>query len=166
MGTLSTPGNGLTGGFAPIPTPADAPRGISDPVIGWMTEAVQESEAFIAAQPGFDQIGKAFDAIMSLDETDTFDPRSSISQTRTNRIAKIAEDIAALMTDTKPFWDYSVANRRFEQHAEIYGKLSTFWYQDRNIDLMLADAIKYYVVAGTGYLHLFWNKDIGDIDAI
>jgi hypothetical protein len=166
MGTTpATPSNNLTGGFAPIPTPADAPRGISDPTIGWLTEAVQESEAFIAAQPGFDQIAKAFDAIMSLDETDVFDPRSSISQTKTNRVAKIGEDIAALLTDTKPFWEYSIDNRRFEQQAQVYGKLATHWYSLRNIDLRLADAIKYYVAAGTGYVNLFYSPEISDIYA-
>ncbi len=108
----------------------------------------------------------AIDAIMSADESVAkFDTKSILSTTRTNRIAKIAEDIAALMTDTKPFWDYSVANRRFEQHAQIYGKLATFWYQRRCIDLRLADVIKFYIVGGTGFLHLFWNPDIEDIDA-
>lgn len=138
---------------------------IGDPTIAWLTEAVAESEAFLAAQPGWSKIGKSIDTIMSMDETDELDPRSALSQTRTNRIAKISEDIAALMTDTKPFWDYAVSNRRFEQTAANYGKLATFWYQGRNIDLRLADAIKYYVAAGTGYIHLFWNSEIGDVDA-
>jgi len=144
-----------------------APEGanVGDPTLSWLNEAVREGEAFLTAQPGFDQIGRSIDAIMSVDEAYEFDPKNPLSQTRTNRIAKIAEDLAALMTDTKPFWDYSVANRRFEQHAQIYGKLATFWYQRRNIDLRLADVIKYYVAAGTGYLHLYWNSEIGDIDA-
>lgn len=144
---------------------------MSDPTLDWLNRKKEEGEAFLAAQPGWAQIQKSIDAIMSLDEGDGIGAlnlmtRGSLSQTRTNRIAKIAEDIASQLTDTKPFWDYAVANRRFEQHAEIYGKLATFWYQRRNIDLRLADAIKYYVVAGTGYIHLFWNQDIGDLDAV
>jgi hypothetical protein len=146
------------------PVPGD--DAVGNPTIAWLQEAVTESEAFLAAQPGYDQISAAIDSIMSQDEmARKSDGKSILSTTRTNRVAKIAEDLAALMTDTKPFWDYSVANRRFEQHAQIYGKLATFWYQRRNIDLRLADAIKYYVVGGTGYLHLFWNPDIEDIDA-
>jgi hypothetical protein len=146
------------------PVPGD--DAVGNPTIAWLQEAVTESEAFLAAQPGYEQISAAIDSIMSQDElARKADGKSILSSTRTNRVAKIAEDLAALMTDTKPFWDYSVANRRFEQHAQIYGKLATFWYQRRNIDLRLADAIKYYVVGGTGYLHLFWNPDIEDIDA-
>lgn len=148
----------------PLPSSANGNRTF-DPTINWLTEAVEEGEALLAAQSGWGNISRAIDAIMSADDIETFDPRSVLSQTKTNRVALIAEQIAALMTDTKPFWDYSVANRRFEQHAEIYGKLATFWYQRRNIDLRIADAIKYYTVGGTGYLHLFWNEEISDIDA-
>ena len=153
--------------ISPVSTSDPNAEALNDPTIAWLTEAMQEAESFLASQPGYDQIGPAIDAIMSTDESARIDSRATglLSTTRTNRVAKIAEDIAALMTDTKPFWDYSVSNRRFEQHAQIYGKLATFWYQRRNIDLRLADAIKYYVVGGTAYLHLFWNPDIEDIDA-
>lgn len=137
---------------------------VGSPKLTWLNNKLVEGEAFLAAQPGFSQISKSIDAIMSNDEAETFDPRNTLSRTRTNRIAKIAEDLAAMLTDTKPFWDYSVSNRRFEQHAAIYGKLATFWYQRRSIDLRLADVIKYYVAAGTGYLHFFWNPEIGDLD--
>lgn len=150
---------------APSPLPGQTNQAPVNPTISWLTEAVEESEAFLAAQPGWSQIGRAIDAIMSQDETEDFNPTSVLSQTRTNRIALISEQIAAMMTDTKPFWDYTVANRRFEQHAQIYGKLSTFWYQRRNIDLRIADCVKYYVAGASGYLHLFWNPDINDIDA-
>ncbi len=150
----------------PTPPPiSDTSIPIGDPIVSWLTEAVTESEAFLAAQPGYDRISRSIDVIMSTDEGQPADPRANLSMTRTNRIGKIAEDLSALMTDTKPFWDYSVANRRFEQHAQIYGKLATFWYQRRNIDLRIADAIKYYVAAGTGYLHVYWDAEIEDINA-
>ena len=156
----------------PTPQLPPDPGTVGDSILNWLNEKKDEGEAFLAAQPGWAQIQKSIDAVMSIDNsplgasTPGAASRTSLSRTRTNRIAKIAEDIAALMTDTKPFWDYAVANRRFEQHAEIYGKLATFWYQRRNIDLRLADAIKYYIVAGTGYVHLFYNPDIEDMDVV
>src|SRR4029077_8163842 len=42
----------------------------------------------------------------------------------------------------------------------------TSWYQRRNIDLRLAEAIKFYAVAGTGFVHRFWNPDAEDVDMI
>ena len=153
--------------LGPPPSPA-IPAGaqpIGDPKIQWLEDKLTEGEAFLSAQAGWELIGRAIEAIMSTDEVENLDsPPSQLSNTRTNRVAKIAEDLAAMLSDTKPFWEYSVSNRRFEQHAQIYSKLATFWYQRRDIDLRMAEVVKYYVVAGTGYLHMFWNPDIGDID--
>lgn len=145
-----------------IPDLADA----GNPVIGWFNEVLQESEAFLTAQPGYSQIVGAINTIMSQEQGDPFDPKSILSQTRTNRIAKITEDIVAMMTSTKPFWEYQVSNRRFEQQASIYGKLATHWYTRRNIDMKLADVIKYCVACGTGYAHMYWNTETQDIDVV
>ena len=174
MGSPGPPINRL--GMAPanpVPQLPPEPGALADITLTWLMQKKDEGEAFLAAQPGWSLIQRSIDTIMSVDDKGglgainlTAATGAGLSETRTNRIGKIAEDIAALMTDTKPFWDYSVSNRRFEQQAEIYGKLATFWYQRRNIDLRLADAIKYYVAAGTGYIHLFWNPDLGDVDAI
>ena len=135
-------------------------------ILAWLTEAVAESESFLQSQPGYSQIDASIAAIMGEDDATPLAPGSRLSNTRTNRIAKIAEDMAALLTDTKPFWDYSVANRRFEQHADIYGKLATFWYQQRNVDLVWSDLIKLCVVAGTAYLHIYWDQEIDDLNVI
>lgn len=148
--------------------PSDQPWGQDLPpdiTISWLNKMIDEGEAFLAAQPGWAKITPAIDTIMSEDDSSTFDMKSVLSATRTNRIAKVAEDNTAQLTDTKPFWDYSVANRRFEQHAAINSKLATFWYQTQNVDLVLADVIKYAQAAGTGYLHLAWDPELGDISA-
>lgn len=157
---LSVPANSPS---VPVPPALGSDFSSDGPTISWLTEMVAEGEAFLVSQPGYSDIGRAIEAIMSQD-TGPFDPKATLSQTATNRIAKIAEDIAAAMTDTKPFWDYAVQNRRFEQHAANYGKLATFWYQGRNIDLVLADVIKYYVAAGTGYFHLYYDSEIDDMN--
>lgn len=139
-----------------------------DPVIIWLQQKVTDGENFLAAQPGWNKIPKAIQAIMSLDdiETGVLSPSSTLSQTRTNRVAKITEDLAALQTDTRPFWDYSVANRRFEQHASIYGKLTTFWYSHRSVDMTMLDVSKFANAAGSAYLHIYWNEELGDLDTI
>ncbi len=163
MATETSNGSNGTSSFTtPAPPPSIESSSTENEIINWCMNMVEEGEAFLAAQTGYKKIGLGIDAIMSADQTEIFDAKSSTSKTHTNRIAKIAEDLSAMLTDTKPFWDYSVANRRFEQHAQIYGKLSTFWYQRRNIDLRLGDAIKYYVVAGTGYLHTYWDPETSD----
>jgi hypothetical protein len=151
-----------------IPSSTD-PNSLSNPTLTWLMEKHKEGKAFLKSQAGWNKIGDAIDAIMSAENNPLASFASSVSRdlshTKTNRIAKIAEDIAALLTDIRPFWEYSVANRRFEQHAQIYSKLSTFWYQNRNIDLVLSACVKYYTVAGSAYIHIYWDPEIEDIDA-
>lgn len=169
---MSLPPNSSFAGtptFPPLPADSDSSgSGTSapnDPRIPWLISKVDEGEAFLQAQPGYSKIARAIEAInTSPDEDSSALPSGPrLSKTRTNRIAKIAEDLAAMLTDIKPFWDYSVANRRFEQHAQIFGKLATFWYQRRNIDLRWSDGIKYYCVAGTTYLHQYYDSELGDM---
>lgn len=138
-----------------------------DDTILWLRAQIAESEAFLQSQPGYSDIDRAIKAITSQDDTKSGNPamRASqgLSQTRTNRIGKIAEDLAAMLTDTKPFWDYQVANRRFEKHAEIYGKLATFWYQNRSVDMVIAELAKYYTACGTAYLYKYYDPEEQDI---
>jgi hypothetical protein len=138
-----------------------------DAILQWLRRQVEEAEAFLQAQPNYGRISESIEALNGTDDSPAIPAatsRNALSTTRTNRVAKIAEDMAALMTDIRPFWDYQVANRRFEQHAANYGKLSTYWYQRRNIDLRWGDAIIYHTVAGTGYVYLYWDPAIEDLN--
>jgi hypothetical protein len=137
---------------------------VGSPKLQWFMDKCVEGEAYLAAQPGYSKISQAIDAIMSNDEADVLDSLNTLSKTRTNRVAKIDETLVAMLTDTKPFWDYSVSNRRFEQHATIYGKLATSWYQRRSIDMRLASGIEFCNVAGTCFIHFYWNPEISDMD--
>ena len=137
----------------------------------WLSSAITEAEEFITKQPNFNKIEESIKTIMSEDSNSALDipmvrNSGAVSTTRTNRLAKICEDLAALMTDTKPFWEFSSRNRKFEQHSAVFSDLATYWYQRRHIDQILADVIKWSVVAGTGYFHMFWNPEIQDIDAV
>jgi hypothetical protein len=133
--------------------------------LGWCNEIEQESGTFIGSQKGYDRIEPAIESIIGV-MSPIIQTRSPLSQTKTNRVADVAEQLAAILTDTKPFWDYETANKRWEQHAAIYGKLSTWWYTQRNIDQRMAAIIKYALVAGSGYGHLVWNPDIEDLELI
>src|SRR5579872_6840760 len=72
---------------------------------------------------------------------------SSLSLTTSNHLGKIATDLAALMTDVKPFWDFRTYNPRLEKYAEIFGKLSSAWYLQRGIDTRFSECIKYWEAA-------------------
>jgi len=143
----------------PIPsTPQD---GYEKYVIGWGKEAIEEGDAFLKAQEGYSKIEPSINAIMSKDE----DFRASwLSGTRANQVAKIAGDLAALMTDIKPFWEFRTQNNRYEKQAIDFGKLSIHWFLQRQIDVRFTEVVKYWEVSGTGYANQYYDSEIEDLD--
>lgn len=130
-------------------------------VLGYMKEALEEGDAFLRSQKGYNTITDTIKAIMAEDST----AKSSVlSQTSVNHVAKVATDLAAMCTDVKPFWEYRTKNERFKKHCEIIGQLSEHWYLNRTIDLKNADVIKYSLAAGSGYAHVFYNTNTQDLD--
>ncbi len=140
------------------PTPTD---GYEKDVTGWGMEAVEEGEAYVKAQKGYQKIQETLDVISS----DDAEFRSgALSSTRSNHIAKIAGDLVALNTDIKPFWEYRTQNPKYEAQAVAYGKLSVHWYLQRQIDMRFAEVVRFWSIGGTGYAHQFWNTRTLDLD--
>jgi hypothetical protein len=128
--------------------------------LGFIKEAVMESEAFLKIQPGYDKIGETMRAVFG----EQHKYRSSrLSDTELNHLGKIASDLAALLTDIKPFWEYKTRNKSFERQSGILGKLSSHWYLERFIDLRMMEVIKYWEVSGTGWPHFVWDPMLGDL---
>ncbi len=148
---------------ADVPGIASMPGDKDYRTIGWCEEVLSEDHGFLKSQKGYDQIDRALDAIIG-ENYEIASGKGAVSRTRTNRVAQCAEDIAADITDTDPFWEYQTANRRFEQHASAFGKLATNWYQGNSGPMLLASIIKYSLPAGTGYGHLTWNANKQDLD--
>ena len=136
-------------------------------VLGWVTEALEEGDAFLRSQSGYNKVSDTIKAI-SGDNRDaaTILGSGRLSSTSSNRIGKVANDMAAMMTDIKPFWEYRVGNKQFEKSAEIMGKLATYWYTQRQIDSRFSDVVKYALVGGTGWARQFWNPETQDLDML
>lgn len=134
-------------------------------VLGWCTEAVEEGENFIRTQFGFDKAPDIIKNIMG-DYTADMIP-AHLSNITDNRFGKIANDLAASLTDIKPFWEYRTFNRGYDRQADMLGKLSLAWWTGpRSIDLRFCDVIKYGEAMGSGYAHQVWNEQVSDIDLI
>lgn len=143
-----------------LPIPA-FPNEYEYRTLGWCMEAVQEGDGYLRAQDGWEKIDDSIRTIMGKNETLK---SSTLSTTTSNRFGKIANDMSALLTDVKPFWEFKTYNKRFEQNAEIFGKLSSGWYTQRQIDVKFSEVIKYYLVGGSGWVHPFYNESTDDLD--
>lgn len=136
-------------------------------VLGWAAEALEEGEAYLKSQDGYNKVGECMRTIMGdRRDAEAILGSGKLSSTSSNRFAKVAADMAALMTDIKPFWEFRTGNKRFEKNASIFGKLSSIWYQQRQIDMRFSDCVKYALAGATSYAHQFWNPETEDLDML
>jgi hypothetical protein len=132
----------------------------------WCESRLQEGRRFVEAAVGFDKIDNALNSIFSYERESgaSYVPTPKpLSRTRANLCAKTAEDLTADLTDTRIFWNYATRNPKYESQARICNKEAEDWYTSRNIDLRLADLVRYYTIAGTGWGHLYYNRRLEDM---
>lgn len=135
-------------------------------IIQWAEERLKRGIRFVESQVGYDKIDLAIRMIFDFERKSgsTYVPGPKpLSSTRANLIAKIAEDLTAMLTDTRYFWNYTSANPKYQNQARIANKSAERWYTDRLIDLRIGDVIRYYTVAGTGFAHLYYSRRLDDM---
>ena len=142
-----------------LPMPSDK-NSYESTILGFAREAISEADNFLKAQKGYSKIQESIDAIMG-DQAELRTDR--LSSTAANHIGKIALDLAAGMTDVRPFMEFMTQNPAYEPQVRNFKNLGEHWWYKRSADLRLTDIIKYAEVAGTGYAHLAWDTDLLDI---
>lgn len=151
----------------PLQSPDEAKSGTRDyAIIAWCEAKYSDARRFMESQVGYDKIDKTISAIFSYEQQSnaSYAPTPKpLSSTRANLVAKTGEDLTALLTDTRVFWNYGTNNPKYEQQARISNKLSTRWYDAHLIDLRIADVVRYYTIAGTGVAHLYYSRRLNDM---
>lgn len=144
-----------------------APVGSLDyTIVEWCEERLRRGIGFIKGQVGYDKIDKAIGMIFDYEQSSnaSYVPGGkTLSSTRANLVAKIAEDLTAMLTDTRYFWNYTSMNPKYQSQARNSNKSAERWYSDRLIDLRIGDVIRHYTVAGTGFAHLYYSRRLDDM---
>ena len=152
----------------PLPVSEDeAKPGSRDyAIMEWADYRLKQGSHFVESSPGYDRISRSLNEIFSEEQSSqaSYVPTPKpLSKTRLNITGKIAEDLTAQLTDTRVFWDYSTNNPKYEKQASLSNKEAEMWYTSRLIALRLADVIRYYTIAGTGFAHLYYSKRLDDM---
>lgn len=161
--------NPLSNGYGdlpPISFDTVKPGTLDWAILTWCEDRLRQGRRFVEASPGYDRIERALNAIFSEERQSnaSYIPTPKpLSATKVNLVAKTAEDLVAQLTDMRVFWNYSTHNQRYEEQARILNKQAEDWYTGRLIDLRWADCVRYYTVAGTGFLHLFYSRRLNDM---
>ena len=136
-------------------------------ILTWCNTKFNEAREFLQAQIGYDKIDLAEKAIFAFENqtSASYAPGGArrLSQTRINAVAKTAEDITAMLTDTRYFWNYTTKNPKYQKQMDNANAEAEQWYIDNNIDLRIGDVIRYYTFAGTGVLHHYYSRRLNDL---
>jgi hypothetical protein len=130
-------------------------------LLKWLTAAVSEGDALLKDCDGYPLIQFCIDQITSKNQQailNSIERPEGLATTTSNRFKKVHLELVAGMTDIRPFWDIRTFNTRFQPQAEIFSKLSEWWYTNTHADQEgLANAIRYATVGGSGYVHLHFD---------
>lgn len=150
----------------PIHSDEAEPGSLDFDIIEWCDERLRRGIQFVESQVGYDKIDHTLREMFSFERSTDASyiptPRA-LSQTKANLIAKIAEDITAMLTDTRCFWNYTGENAKYQKVVELANKDARQWYENRLISLRIGDVIRIYTVAGTAYAHLYYSRRLNDM---
>lgn len=136
-------------------------------VLEWCDERLKRGIKFVEQSIGYDKISTAIDEVFAYEKSTaaSYVPgaKSPLSTTRANLIPKVAEDLTAMLTDTRMFWNYRTQNPKYEKQCKLSNKSAESWYNRRQIDLRMGDVIRYYTLAGTGYAHFYYSRRLDDM---
>ncbi len=130
-------------------------------LLRWANAALEEGLSYLEHQDGYHLIQPTLDRITSKTQLailQDLEKPTGMATTTSNRFGKIAKELVAGMTDIKPFWVIKTYNPRFQHQAEIFSKLSEWWYTSTNADQVgLANCLRYAVCAGSSFIHLQYD---------
>ncbi len=135
-------------------------------IIQWCEERLKRGVKFLESQIGYDKIELAIKEIFAYENQSaaSYIPGPKpLSQTRANLVASIAEDLTAMLTDTRYFWKYSSNNPKYQPQCRLNNKYAESWYNKHQIGLRIGDVIRYYSFAGTGIAHCYYSRRIDDM---
>ena len=135
-------------------------------IVQWCEDRLIRGIKFVESSIGYDKISQTLDEIFSYEKSSmaSYVPgQKSLSSTKANLVAKVAEDITAMLTDTRPFWNYYTHNSRYQKQVDLANKTAEDWYNRRLIALRIGDVIRYYTACGTGVAHLYYSRQINDM---
>jgi len=123
----------------------------------WADQAIEEAEAFLKTQHGYDNFDDTIQAIMGEYVGNESRPSTLMKTVTYNYLGKVALEGVAGQVDLKPFWNYGTKNSRFAPQADLGNKLAEAWWLSRNVSLRFADVVKFAYPMGTGYAHQVYN---------
>lgn len=123
-------------------------------------EKAQEGWKLLQEEPSFPHIQ---DCIYFVNGAHHVVESNALSKTYVNRVRKIHNEIAAILTDVRPIGSYTSANPASKKGAEVLSRCNKLWWRKQRVDRVLRQALALSGVGGSGYVMFTWDKDQEDI---
>lgn len=136
------------------------PPGDQGAVLGWVREAVQEGNNYLAQQRAYADFPKCFDIIAGSGEDRVPAGRSRV---KSNRLKRQTREIVGTLADIRPIWSFGTDNADYFNNAGVLNKCSVYNWYAANSRARLREALQYATVGGSGYLCPTYTKDYHSI---
>lgn len=137
-------------------------RQLLSQIKGWASgglSALKKEKAYVEMQKAIDYI----------DGKQVGSRSKSISTVYSNRLKKVALEVASAMTDVRPIWNYETTIEGLKKQGELFNKLARAWWRNGKVDRKLQSILLFACAGGSGYGALIWNHKLpggGDIELI
>lgn len=137
--------------------PARSPESLR---LGWLREAIKESQLFLEQDPNFKLVDENIRIISRnfpelLPGMTGFQGAAGPVKSHSAK-AKIAEIIATL-GNLEPLWQHVPHDKQYDRQGDILNKCTWAWWGDTQAGERLKEAIQWSCVTGTGYIFPKWN---------
>src|SRR5688572_25768516 len=116
-------------------------------VLTWVREAVKEGQEWYRDEPALPLMESLKGYLHGDQEPVTLPGRSRVF---INRTKKIFLEFVSAMTDVRSIFEWSTFNAKYQPDASKLNKLTRAWWRNTHADAMLADALKFSGVGGSG----------------
>lgn len=125
--------------------------------LGWLTETVQEGQAWFKSQRGYGDMRKALDVISGRMNDIIPEYRSALN---TNRLKRNVREVVGTLSDIRPLWGYHSDNEAFSKQAEMMNKVTRAVYIQNFFDRDIREAIQWAAATCTGYIRPMYRRDM------
>lgn len=139
------------------------PPGNAGPILAWVKSAVAEGEAFMQADPVWNEIDRNQDYISGKQKARavTNTRPAYLNHVVVNEVRRTHRRHISALTDVKPTYAFRTPNPHFQSQALLLNNLTAVWWINTFADLAFADAGSYAVAGGSGDLVVEYNPFYG-----
>ena len=137
----------------------------------WCLAALQEGQAWLSQQPGWDMIELHYRQVVERypdlwsNATSLYTALGDVKTGLFPSSRIQIEEVVAILANMRPLWNITNSNPAYTKSGDIIQKSTRAWWGRESADLIVEEALKWSAVCRTGYIWTRWDPSrMGDGD--